>query len=60
MTTEHHHNYFANENLSQCPIHGYIPFSSATDGEVSERDIVDREIPNHSARTLNCPPRWVE
>jgi len=44
MTTEQHHTYFANENLSQCPIHGYIPFSSATlslSGEVSERDIVD-------------------
>jgi len=60
MTTDHH-TYFAGENLSQCPIHGYIPFSSATEAsEVSERDIVDREIPNHSARTLNCPPRWVE
>ena len=35
----HHQNYFINENLSQDPIHGYIPFSSG--GEVSERDIVD-------------------
>jgi len=42
MTTEPHHHYFTGENLSQDPIHGYIPFSSATtDGEVSERDIVD-------------------
>ena len=38
----HHYPYFDNENLSQDPIHGYIPFSSATeDGEVSERDIID-------------------
>ncbi|MDR0328925.1 MAG: HD domain-containing protein [Planctomycetaceae bacterium] len=37
-----HVNYFNGENLSQDPIHGYIPFSSATgNGEVSERDIVD-------------------
>ena len=37
----HYPNYFDSENLSQDPIHGYIPFSSATNGEVSERDIVD-------------------
>jgi HD superfamily phosphohydrolase len=43
MTT-HHYPYFDGENLSQDPIHGYIPFSSATeDGEVSERDIVDSD-----------------
>jgi len=37
-------NYFDGENLSQDPIHGYIPFSSATaEGEVSERDIVDSD-----------------
>ena len=36
--------YFNGESLSQDPIHGYIPFSSATaDGEVSERDIVDSD-----------------
>ena len=38
----HHYNYFDNENLSQDPIHGYIPFSAAAEeGEVSERDIID-------------------
>ena len=38
----HPYKYFDNENLSQDPIHGYIPFSSAAeDGEVSERDIID-------------------
>jgi len=47
MLIEPHHNYFTGENLSQDPIHGYIPFSSTTlssatdEGEVSERDIVD-------------------
>ena len=40
----HHYPYFDGENLSQDPIHGYIPFSSATeDGEVSERDIIDSD-----------------
>ena len=39
-----HYNYFDGENLSQDPIHGYIPFSSAAEaGEVSERDIVDSD-----------------
>ncbi|MDR2440038.1 MAG: HD domain-containing protein [Planctomycetaceae bacterium] len=35
-------NYFESENLSQDPIHGYIPFSASlgTD-EISERDIID-------------------
>ncbi|MDR0871610.1 MAG: HD domain-containing protein [Planctomycetaceae bacterium] len=35
--------YFEGENLSQDPLHGYIPFSSAVDGidDVSERDIID-------------------
>jgi len=36
--------YFDGENLSQDPIHGYIPFSSAADcNEVSERDVVDSD-----------------
>jgi len=40
----HHDHYFDGENLSQDPIHGYIPFTSAVDpGEVSERDIVDSD-----------------
>ncbi|MDR0521036.1 MAG: HD domain-containing protein [Planctomycetaceae bacterium] len=46
-------NYFSGENLSQDPVHGYIPFSSAGggfaasacppafSGEVFERDIID-------------------
>jgi HD superfamily phosphohydrolase len=39
-----HYNYFDGENLSQDPIHGYIPFSSAVEpDEVSERDIVDSD-----------------
>jgi HD superfamily phosphohydrolase len=34
--------YFDGENLSQDPIHGYIPFyASLNPGEVSERDIMD-------------------
>ncbi len=35
--------YFDGENLSQDPIHGYIPFSAALDDveDVSERDIID-------------------
>ena len=44
MPNTHPPSYFNGENLSQDPIHGYIPFSSATaDGEVSERDIVDSD-----------------
>jgi HD superfamily phosphohydrolase len=44
MSTTHHYPYFDCENLSQDPIHGYIPFSSATEkGEISERDIVDSD-----------------
>jgi HD superfamily phosphohydrolase len=40
----HHYPYFDGENLSQDPIHGYIPFSSAIEpGEVSERDIIDSD-----------------
>ena len=40
----HHYNYFDGESLSQDPIHGYIPFSSATEAdEISERDIVDSD-----------------
>jgi HD superfamily phosphohydrolase len=36
------HTYFDGENLSQDPLHGYIPFSSASEnGEVAERDIID-------------------
>jgi HD superfamily phosphohydrolase len=35
-------NYFKGENLSQDPIHGYIPFSASPDSdEISERDIID-------------------
>jgi HD superfamily phosphohydrolase len=42
MPEQSHHHYFEGENLSQDPIHGYIPFSAATeDGEVSERDLID-------------------
>ncbi len=35
--------YFDGENLSQDPIHGYIPFSATIDDveDVSERDIID-------------------
>lgn len=35
--------YFEGENLTQDPIHGYIPFSAAIDDveDVSERDIID-------------------
>ena len=44
MQSNAHSHYFSGENLSQDPIHGYIPFSSATaGGEVSERDIVDSD-----------------
>ena len=55
MPENSHRNYYAGENLSQDPIHGYIPFSSATGSadslgadssevdEVSERDIVDSD-----------------
>ena len=39
-----HYDYFDGINLSQDPIHGYIPFSSAADpGEVSERDMIDSD-----------------
>ena len=37
-------NYFGGENLSQDPIHGYIPFCASTGEdaeEVSERDLID-------------------
>jgi HD superfamily phosphohydrolase len=35
-------NYFEGENLSQDPVHGYIPFSASFDAdEISERDIID-------------------
>lgn len=36
-------NYFEGENLSQDPLHGYIPFSAAIEDveDVSERDIID-------------------
>jgi HD superfamily phosphohydrolase len=35
-------NYFEGENLSQDPIHGYIPFSAPLEtGEISERNIID-------------------
>jgi HD superfamily phosphohydrolase len=37
-------NYFQNENLSHDPIHGYIPFTSASglpEGEVAEQQLLD-------------------
>ena len=44
LNDSHHYGYFDNENLSQDPIHGYIPFSAAADeGEISERDIIDSD-----------------
>jgi HD superfamily phosphohydrolase len=50
MPSHHtHYDYFDGENLSQDPIHGYIPFSSTVpssvfeEGEASERDIIDSD-----------------
>ncbi len=51
--------YYDGENLSQDPIHGYIPFCASIGEEVSERDLIDSPWVQRLRRIHQLQTAWL-